>query len=130
MIAPEQTCPERVGDALAAGDLHAVCERARCCPTVGAMGVRPNPAHNLSAIGALARFEPDRAREAIVAAFVDAEGVGVRAAAALGISYRNLTRLVAKLGLGERIDAECVQRGFIRHQGAPRGVQPAARRRT
>lgn len=78
---------------------------------------------NLSELGARAKFEPKKARAEITAAFVACNGVGVRAAEHLKLSYRNLTRLVARLDCGPAIDAECEKLGFPRHQGRPRAVK-------
>ena len=82
-----------------------------------------DPSDNLSRLGALARFEPLRACAEITAAFVTCDGVGVRAAEHLKLSYRNLTRMIAKLECGAAIDAECERLGFPRHQGRPRAVK-------
>lgn len=93
------------------------------------MAARQDPSENLSRLGALARFEPEKACAEIMAAFVACEGVGVRAAEHLGLSYRNLTRMMAKLECGAAIDLECEKKGFPRHQGRPRMMKKARKKK-
>lgn len=98
--------------------------------TVPDVAPRQHPSQNISELGALAKFWPAEARKKILTAFLEHDGVGVRAAESLNVTYNGLNKIVRRLDLGDAIDAACEAAGYPRHRGRPRGAFDGAPRTT